>query len=225
MQHSGIELFFEGKNLVRLLLGLFEGAKIAGFSLVIGIVLGIFFGLLRTVKNSLLTMIFRIYLEIFRIVPLLVLLFVFYYILPEQTGGHISNTSVSILVFSLWISAEMSEITRSSLISIPSHQLEAARALGLSKMQQFFYVQFPQAIPFSIAPTLNLVTRVIKTTSLLLMIGVSEVIKVGTQINENYVLQIPTAPLWIYGFIFFLYFALCYPLTYLAKRFEKGRRA
>jgi polar amino acid transport system permease protein len=68
------------------------------------------------------------------------------------------------------------------------------------------------------------VTRVIKTTSILLIIGVPEMIKVGQQIIENYTIKIPTASLWVYGFIFFLYFILCWPLSLLAKRLERQAR-
>jgi polar amino acid transport system permease protein len=60
----------------------------------------------------------------------------------------------------------------------------------------------------------------VKTTSLVVIIGVVEVLKVGQQIIEGGILNTPTAPLWVYGFIFFLYFILCYPISIVAKRLE-----
>lgn len=224
MASSGLNIFFDGNNLSRILGGMWLAAKISVVSLVIGLLLGVLFGILRTSNSRVIKLIFKIYLEIFRMMPLLVLLFVFYYILPEALNSDISQFTVSVLVFVLWISSEMSDVVRSALISIPKAQIDAGRALGLSKRQQYRYIYFPQGLPLVIPATLNLVTRVIKTTSILLIIGVPEMIKVGQQVIENYTIKIPTASLWVYGFIFFLYFILCWPLSVLAKRLERKAR-
>ncbi len=221
MAHSGISLFFEGNNLPRLFQGMLVAGKIAVVSLVIGMALGILLGIIRTSDSKLVRFIFRVYMEIFRVIPLLVLLFVFYYILPEKMNADLDNQTVSVLVFVLWISAEMSDVVRSALISVSVHQIDTGKAIGLNRLQLYQYVLIPQGIPFAVPATLNLVTRVIKTTSLLLMIGVPEMIKVGQQIIENYTIKIPTASLWVYGFIFILYFVLCYLLTRLSKKLEK----
>ena len=73
-----------------------------------------------------------------------------------------------------------------------------------------------------IPQAINLITRMIKTTSLIVLIGVVEVIKVGQQIIESSRLSVPSAPLWIYGVIFFLYFIICYPISKLATKLEKA---
>ena len=130
---QGIRILFEGNNLQRLLLALVEVIKLSAISLVIGLLLGVFLGILRTGNNSLVKGLLKIYLEIFRIVPLLVLLFVFYYILPEATGGSISKEVVSLLVFVLWISAEMSDLVRSGIQSVSLSQIESGRSLGFSR--------------------------------------------------------------------------------------------
>lgn len=67
---------------------------------------------------------------------------------------------------------------------------------------------------------INLATRMVKTTSLVVLIGVIDVIKVGQQIIEISRLQVPTASFWVYGFIFVLYFIICYPLSKLSRRLE-----
>ena len=224
MASSGLDILFDGTNLSRIFGGMWLAAKISFASLIIGLLLGVLFGILRTTNFRLIQLIFKLYLEIFRIMPLLVLLFVFYYILPEALNTDISQFTVSVLVFVLWISSEMSDVVRSALISVPKTQIDAGRALGLSKRQQYRYIYLPQGLPLVIPATLNLVTRVIKTTSILLIIGVPEMIKVGQQIIENYTIKIPTASLWVYGFIFFLYFILCWPLSLLAKRLERQAR-
>lgn len=218
---SGLDVIFDGRNLIRLFGGLVEVAKISVIALFFGILLGILFGVIRTSHNPLIRIIFKIYLEIIRIVPLLVLLFIFYYILPEVTGSDWSNITVSIVVFIFWISAEMSDLVRASLENVSKIQIESAKALGFNQRQLFFFVLLPQGLPSVIPATINLVTRVIKTTSLLLMIGVGEMIKIGTQIIENYTVKVPSASLWIYGFIFILYFILCYPLSRYSQYLER----
>ena len=221
MVSSGLEILFDGTNIARILSGMLRVAEISIYSLLIGFLFGIIFGILRTSESIIVKLIFKIYLEIFRIMPLLVLLFLFYYILPEIFQTTISNMTVSIVVFILWISSEVSDIVRSTLISVSKAQIDAGRALGLSKIQQYRYIYLPQGLKPIIPASLNLITRVIKTTSILLIIGVPEMVKVGQQIIEHYTIKVPTASFWVYGFIFILYFILCWPISRLAKNLER----
>jgi polar amino acid transport system permease protein len=174
MEHSGISVLFQGRNFVRLLGGLWTSVWIAALALVFGLLLGALIGLLRTSKSKLLRAIFRIYLEFFRIVPTVVLLFLFYYILPRQVGINWPGSVMATIAFALWVSAEFSDIVRGALISVPKVQQESGLALGLSKWQLFIYVLLPQAFQLELPATINLATRVIKTTSLLMMISVME---------------------------------------------------
>ena len=150
MASSGLNILFDGNNMSRILGGMWLAAKISVVSLVIGLLLGVLFGILRTSNLRMIKLIFKIYLEVFRIMPLLVLLFVFYYILPEALNSDISQFTVSVLVFVLWISSEMSDVVRSALISVPKTQIDAGRALGLSKRQQYSYIYLPQGLPLVI---------------------------------------------------------------------------
>lgn len=218
---SGFKIFFMGNNFARLLTAMVVVIKISLIALLLGVAIGLVFGVLRTTNSRLLRFIFKIYMEIFRIVPLLVLLFAFYYIVPEMLNTHIANQTVSIVVFVLWISAEMSDLVRSGIENVPQNQVEIGKSLGFSRTQLYRFIYLPQGLKTVIPGVINLVTRVIKTTSLLMMIGVTEMIRVGTQIIENYTVNIPTASLWVYGLIFFLYFFLCYPLSKWAKYLEK----
>ena len=115
----------------------------------------------------------------------------------------------------------MGDLVRGALDSIPSHQYETGLALGLNKYQVYLYVIIPQTIRRLLPQTINLVTRIIKTTSLIVLIGVVEVVKVGQQIIEASRLTVPSAALWIYGIIFLLYFLVCYPISLLATKLEK----
>ena len=221
MAHSGINILFAGTNFSRLLGGLWSSAKISIVALVFGIALGIFLGALRTVKNPILRVILRLYLEFFRIVPTVVLLFLFYYILPKNFNVNLNAQAVAMLVFALWVGAEMSDIVRGALISVPQHQREAGIAIGLNGPQLFRYVLLPQAIGLMIPATINLMTRVIKTTSLLLLISVMDVINIGQQIIEANRQHYPDGAFWVYGLIFILYFLLCYPLSAWARHLER----
>ncbi|MFC7687534.1 amino acid ABC transporter permease [Ureibacillus sp. GCM10028918] len=221
MLNSGISVLFEGINLQRLLLGLLVTLRVALIAVVISIALGIIIGVIRTSKNKLVQIPFRIYLELFRIIPILVWLFVIYYIVPANFDINLSSEVVALIVFSLWGTAEMSDIVRGAIISLPKHQVESSKALGLSPVQMYRYVLIPQATKRSIPPMINLITRMIKTTSLLTMIGVIEVIKVGQQIIEVNNLEYPSASFWIYGIIFFMYFCICFPLSRFSRKLEQ----
>lgn len=218
MAHSGINVLFEGSNFARLMGGLWTAVWIAAISLVIGLVLGTIFGLLRTLKSKVIRFILLLYLEFFRIVPTIVLLFLVYYILPRQFNVNMPATWMAVLAFSLWVAAEFSDIVRGALESVPKHQRESGLALGLNQWQLFRYVLLPQAVRLELPATINLATRVIKTTSLLMTISIMDVINVGQQIVEANNQSHPTGVFWVYGLIFILYFIVDYPLSLWAKR-------
>ena len=218
MEHSAINVFFAGNNFARILQGLWTSVWIAALSLLIGLVLGTLLGILRTLPNKTIRFILRAYLEFFRIVPTIVLLYLVYYILPRSLHINWQANWMAVLAFSLWVSAEFSDIVRGAIESVPVTQKESGQALGLSASQLFRYVLLPQAMQLELPATINLATRVIKTTSLLMLISIMDVIAIGQQIIEANNQQYPSAVFWIYGLIFILYFAIDYPLSLWAKR-------
>lgn len=215
MVHSGIEVLFQGKNFLRLMEGLWTSVWIAGVSLGFGLLLGTFLGVLRTLKNAVLRVVLRLYLEFFRIVPTIVLLFLVYYILPRQFHVEVSAEWMAVLAFSLWVSAEFSDIVRGALESVPKHQREAGLALGLTKGQLFVHVLMPQAFMLELPAAINLATLVV------MIISVMDVINVGQQIIEANNQQYPSGVFWIYGFIFMLYFIVDYPLSLISKMLQQ----
>lgn len=221
MQSLGIEVLFEGSNLQRLLGGLLVTIQISFISIVISTILGLFMGLLRTMESKALRFILRLYLELFRIIPILVWLYVLYFGFTPLFDIHISGEVTAILVFSLWGAAEIGDLVRGALQSMPKHQIESAKALGLRTGQIYRYILIPQAVRRMLPGSINLATRMVKTTSLVVLIGVIEVVKIGQQIIELGVIKAPNASFWVYGFIFILYFLVCYPLSRLSKRFER----
>lgn len=116
-------------------------------------------------------------------------------------------------MFVLWGTAEMSDLVRGALIAIPKHQYESSEALGMSRAQTYWYIIIPQTVRRLIPLSINLITRMIKTTSLVLMIGVVEVLKVAQQIIEANRTASPNAAFGIYLTVFILYFLACWPVT------------
>ena len=163
MEALGLDVLFMGSNATRLLQGLWVAVQISAISVVLSIILGMLFGIFMTWKNPVAKVISRLYLEIVRIMPQLVLLYIVFFGATRVMG--------------LNISAELSSI--------------------------------------------NLITRMIKTTSLLLMIGVIEMMKVGQQIIEANRMTSPNAVFGIYGTIMLLYFVICWPISMLANHLEK----
>ena len=220
MLDLGINVLFEGTNFLRLLTGLWITVKISLISVFISIVLGLFLGMVMTLKQPLIKVLARLYLEFVRIMPQLVLLFLVYFGLTKAFHVNLSGTTSAIIVFVLWGTAEMGDLVRGALISIPKHQYESAAALGLTNWQVYRYIITPQTLRRLLPLAINLTTRMIKTTSLVALIGVIEVLKVGQQIIEANRFAEPTAAIWIYGTIFLLYFLVCFSISRLAGMFE-----
>ena len=224
MQDSGISVLFMGHNFLRLLGRLWVTLRISLAAVLLSMPLGILFGVFMTLRNPLSRLVSRLYLEFVRIMPQLVLLFIAYFGVTRAWGWNLSAESSAILVFTLWGTAEMGDLVRGALISIPKHQYESSLVLGLGRRQTFLYIIIPQTLRRLIPLTINLTTRMIKTTSLVVLIGMTEVLKVGKQIIDANRFTHPTAALWIYGVIFLLYFLACWPISLLAKKLEKRWR-
>lgn len=218
---NAFSVLFLGNNFLRLLGGLFVTIRIALLSVLFSILLGFLFGIIMTSKNKVVQIISRIYLDFMRIMPQLVLLFLAYFGLTRAFGIQLSGEAASLLVFTLWGTAEMGDLVRGSLKSIPLHQYESGRAIGLTENQIFFYIIIPQTVKRLLPLSMNLITRMIKTTSLVVFVGVIEVVKVGQQIIEASRLSVPTASIAIYAVIFFMYFIVCWPLSLIASYIEK----
>ena len=163
-----------------------------------------------TSKNRIIQAVTRVYLEIVRIMPQLVLLFIVYFGATKAMGINMDAETASIIVFVFWGTAEMADLVRGSLLSVPKIQYESSEALGLDQRQTYQYVIIPQII-----------RRMIKTTSLVMMIGIVEVLKVGQQIIEANRKTAPNAAFAIFATVFLLYFIACWPISCLSKYLEK----
>ena len=218
MRSLGLDVLFKGKNLLRLLGGLWVAVRISLISVAVSIALGLVMGVLMTGRSRFLKAVFRAYLEIVRIMPQMVLLFVVYFGTTRVFGWDLSAEASAVIVFSFWGTAEMGDLVRGALISIPRIQYESAEALGLSSGQTYRYVILPQTVRRLNPLSINLITRMIKTTSLIMMIGMVEVAQQIIEANRK---ASPNAAFGLFAVVLLLYFAICWPISRLAKALEK----
>jgi polar amino acid transport system permease protein len=221
MESLGIRVLFEGQNFTRLLGGLWVVVELSLISIALSLIFGLLMGMIMTLPYKITKFLTRVYLEFIRIMPQLVLLFLAYFGLTRLTGINLPGFTAAIIVFVMWGTAEMGDLVRSILLSVTRSQYESGYALGFNRWQLYRFIILPQAIRRLLPPAMNLASRIIKTTSLVVMIGVVEMLKVGQQIIEANRYTAPTAALWIYGTIFFLYFIICWPLSLAVTHFEK----
>ena len=201
-----------------LLEGLWVTLRIALLSIIFSVIFGIILGIIMNSRSIVIRAVTRIYLEIFRIIPVIVWFFIIFFWIPMGTGLNITGESAAVLVFSMWGSAEMGDLVRGAIESLPKIQSDSAKSIGLNKIQIYYYVLIPQALKRVIPSAINLSTRIIKTTSLVVLIGVVDVVKKGQQIIER-----TKSAFFIYALLFFLYFIICYPLSYYSRKLEKSR--
>lgn len=221
MPDLGLEVLMKGNNLSRLLGGLWIAVEISLLSIAFSIPLGILLGILMTRKNRLIRFLTKFYLEFIRIMPQLVLLFLVFFGTTRSMGWNLPGEGAAVIVFVMWGTAEMGDLVRSALLSIPRHQYESSEALGLSRVQTYFHIILPQTLRRLIPVSINLITRMIKTTSMILMIGVVEVLKVGQQIIEANRMSSPNAAFGVFFIIFMLYFVICWSVSMAARYLER----
>lgn len=218
---QGFEILLQPGVMTRLLQGLWVTVWIAGSSVLLSIPVGVVLGWLMTLNNPVIRVLSRIYLDFIRIMPQLALLFIVFYGAARAWGWDLDATAASIVTFVAWGGAELGDLVRGSLQSIPATQHDSAYVLGLSRWQSFSRVILPQALRRLLPASVNLATRIVKTTSLVALLGVVEVIKVGQQIIDANRFDYPTATLWIYLVIFLMYFFVCWPLSLAARALER----
>jgi len=218
---SALSVLRQGRNAARLLEGLWVTLEISLVSVLLSMILGVMLGFLMTSKRPVWRVSTRAYLELMRLIPILVLLFIFYYTLDRNWGISLEAKTVAYFVFTLWGTAEMGDLVRGAITSLPVHQRESGRAIGLSEAQINRYIIVPQAVRRLIPGVINLTTRMIKTTPFVFFINVPELMKVGQQIVEVSGRTNQMVSFWIYGLIFFIYFFVCYPISLFSVYLEK----
>ncbi len=185
-----IRIFIEQDGYVKALEGLRNTLIIAIIGLVIGILIGTLIATVRVLPKykmlpRVLNAVAGFYVELFRGTPIVVQLLIFYYVLLPLFGLHVPSLNVAVLVFGLNSGAYISEIMRSGIQSVDPGQMEAGRAVGLSFGTTMIKIVIPQAIK-NILPTLgNEFIALIKETSVVSFVGVTDLYKAFNSIGTN----------------------------------------
>ena len=224
MPDLGLEVLWKGKNFARLLEGLWIALRISLIAAAISIAAGILLGIAASRKRSVSSVVLRIWLSVIHVMPQMVLLFLMYFGTTRAFGWNLSGEAAAVIVFSLWGTAEMADLVRGAVTSIPVIQRESAEALGLKPGQIYRWIILPQAVRRLIPLSINLITRMIKTTSLVTLLGVVEILKVAQQIIEANRKASPNAAFGVYLTVFVMYYLACRPLSLAAKKLEKQWR-
>ncbi|MEA5456306.1 amino acid ABC transporter permease [Sinomonas sp. JGH33] len=193
-------------------------------SVLVGVVLGVLLCLPKGGLNDTFRWILTIYLQLFRGLPVLVTLFMVFFVSPSL-GLQLPSGEAAIVGLSLWGSANVMEVVRGAVRSIPTAQFEAASALGFPWRSVMRLVILPQATARMLPPVVNLAVDLIQATTLASLIGVIEVLQRSRQAVEYSQLSEGdghAAPIFAGVLLFF--FLVCYPLTHLAGRVERRAR-
>lgn len=214
MASSASELLLQA--LPQLAGGAVQTLAISALGILFATLGGVLYGVLATLGNRTLNIALQVYLELFRAIPVLVWLYLAFFGLPIFLAVSIPSFWCAVLVLGLWGASEVGEVVRGALHSLPRGQREAGLSIGLAGWQLYGYVLLPQALKRMTPPTINIYTRIIKTSSLAVLIGVVEVIKAGQQIIER-----TYESVLIYGALFLFFFFICYPLSAASRALER----
>jgi polar amino acid transport system permease protein len=186
---------------------------------VLGGVVGLILLFARTSHVPWLEGVTKTYIEFFQGTPLLMQLFLFFFGVA-LFGLEVSPWVAASLALTFWTSAFLTEIWRGCVESLPRGQWEASSSLALNYIEQMRYVILPQALRIAVAPTVGFSVQVVKGTALASIIGFVELTKAGTMLNNA-----TFRPFLVYSLVALIYFCLCYPLSWSAKKLEKRLNA
>lgn len=201
-------------SLPALLWGLVVTLQIGVTSILVGLAGGLFLAVARLYAPGFFKLLIRVYIDIFRSIPLLVLLIVVYYALPF-VGIRLSPFLSAVTALSLVSAAYTAEIFRAGIEAIPHGQFEASAALGLSNRHTMIDVILPQAIRIVIPPLTNNCINVMKDTALASVVAMPDLLKQATQAQA---LSANPTPLIGAALI---YIALLWPMVAVVSRLEK----
>jgi polar amino acid transport system permease protein len=203
-------------NLRFLVSGLTATVLVSLCAIVVSVVLGLLVAMAGLSGRLWLKRLSRVYVEVFRAIPLLVLLLWVFYGLPVIIGLQLSVFATGVLAMALSDSAFEAEIFRAGIQSVPTGQVEAAKSLGLSWALQMRLVVIPQAIKVILPALGNQFVYVLKMSSLISVIGLSELTRKANELNVN-----EYRPLEIYTLLVVEYLVLILLVSYGVRRLER----
>lgn len=201
-----------------LLRGVWMTAVLAAIGLLLGLPIGLALALARVQPSRLISMPAAVYVEIVRGTPLLVQILFIYFVLPAF-GINLPAFTSGVIALTLNAAAYLAEIFRAGIESIESGQMEAARSLGMSYAQAMRRVILPQTFRRVLPPLTNEGIALLKDSSLVSVIGLTELARTGQELASRY-----AAPLTIWPLVAVLYLLLTFPLTRVAQQLERRWR-
>jgi polar amino acid transport system permease protein len=223
---TGFDFTVIWNNLTYFFIGRFPHGPLGGIALtlylalaacVLSFVGGLVLGLMNLSHNRVLKYASLMIVNCLRGMPLLMVIFWMYFLLPAFLGHTVTESWTVIMALTLFTSAYMSQIVKAGVESIPQGQTEAALSTGLRPWQAMIYIILPQGLRNMIPSFVNQFVSLIKDTSLAFIVGVSELTHVATQINNRTIIY----PTEIFFFIAVIYFIICYAFTSLSRWLEK----
>ncbi|PYM38707.1 MAG: amino acid ABC transporter permease [Candidatus Rokuibacteriota bacterium] len=199
-------------------LGGFTGGtlRLAIPAIALGFVLGIFIGIARLARAWWISLPATLYVEFFRGVPLVMVIFWIWFIIPQLLRLPIPEYGVALTAFVVFEAAYFGEIVRAGIQSVPRGQVEAATALGLTAVQSMRFVVLPQAVRNMVPSLVTQMIVLFKDTSLASIIGYVDLTKAAQIVNNREI-----RPFELYLFIAVVYFAFTYSMSRIASRFER----
>lgn len=185
-------------------------------ALTMGLTMGLVLSVAQVYGNRLLRRLVGVYVWFFRGIPLLVLLFLFYFGVLAALQIELSPFVVSIIVLGLISSAYQSQIIRGAILSIPEGQLKAARAIGMSDARAIVFIILPQALRLSIPGWTNEYTIIMKDSAVTYALGVTEILTRSRHVAER-----TYQHFWVYILAGFIFLALTYIGTKLFQIIEE----
>ena len=195
--------------------GLWMTVAVAVISLIAGTIIGLFMGIARSGRNKALRWLLAIYVDFMRGTPFLVQIFIVFFILPEW-GIQLEAFATAVIGLSIYAGAYISEIFSAGIATIPKGQIEAATALGHTRYQQLRYIILPQAFQVALPALVGQYVLLVKDTSVVSAIGVTDVTRVGWLTVQ----RVPEG-LMVFGLVGILYFSVCYPLIRVSNALER----
>ena len=198
--------------------GAFTGGtlRLAVPAIVFGFVLGTWVGLARLSRRRWLNLPAKLYVEFFRGVPLVMVIFWFWFIIPMLVGKSLPEYSVALAAFVIFEAAYLAEIVRAGILSVPRGQVEAATATGLRRDQMMRQVILPQALRNMIPALVTQFIVLLKDTSLASIIGYVDLTKAAQIVNNREI-----RPFELYLFIAVVYWLCSYSMSRFARRLER----
>ena len=198
-------------------LGAFTGGtlRLAIPAIILGFILGVIIGLSRLARSYWIKIPATIYVEFFRGVPLVMVIFWFWFIIPVLLGKSLPEYGVALTAFVIFEAAYLAEIVRAGIQSVPRGQVEAATATGLTRAQTMRYVILPQALRNMIPALVTQFIVLLKDTSLASIIGYVDLTKAAQIVNNREI-----RPFELYLFIAVVYWLCSYSMSRYARRLE-----